>query len=203
MSREGDPVCLGYLALLHSSRTIQRYRDKKRAKELADQVFPLLLSQCIQSNETRQYLHLNKHKLFILGSLYTLGLGCLKDPVEGFKCFQLSSLEDFPRSISSLGNCYALGIGVNKDPEAAFHLFRRAADLGDPVGQYNLSICYRHGLGTPPSYWKALESFFMSIRQGYVSPISPSDWVSCIMYLTFFGSVIAFVLLLVIIFILI
>jgi TPR repeat protein len=171
MSRGEDPVCLGYLALLHSSRTIRRYRDRKRAKELAGQVFPLLLSQCIQSNKTRQYLYLNKHKLFILGSLYTLGLGCLKDPVEGFKCFQISSLEDFPRSLSSLGNCYAMGIGVNKDPETAFHLFRRAADLGDPVGQYNVGICYHRGIGTPRNYWKASKSFFFSTFQGYVASL--------------------------------
>jgi hypothetical protein len=174
MSRDGkaDPVCLGYLALLHSSRSIRRFRDANKAKELGAHVFPALLSQCVRSNDTKQYLSLNRHKLFILGSFYSLGLGCDRDPREAFKCFQLSSLDDFPPSISSLGNCYALGIGVSKDPEAGFRLFQRAADLGDPVAHYNLGICYKEGIGTSPNYWKALQCSYVSARQGYIAGTS-------------------------------
>jgi TPR repeat protein len=172
MSRDdkADPVCLGYLALLHSSRSIRRFRDVNKAKMLAAQVYPALLSQCVRSNDKKQYLYLNKHKLFILGSLYSLGLGCDKDNREAFKCFQLSSLDDFPPSISGLANCYALGIGVSKDPEAGFRLFRRAADLGDPVARYNLGVCYKEGIGVPRNYWQALVCYYLAARQGYVHP---------------------------------
>jgi TPR repeat protein len=172
MSRDdkADPVCLGYLALLHSSRSIRRFRDVNKAKMLAAQVYPALLSQCVRSNDKKQYLYLNKHKLFILGSLYSLGLGCDKDNREAFKCFQLSSLDGCPPSTSSLANCYALGIGVSKDPEAGFRLFRRAADLGDPVARYNLGICYKDGIGVPRNYWQALVCYYLAARQGYVHP---------------------------------
>jgi TPR repeat protein len=122
------------------------------------------------SIQRQEAVSLNKHKLFILGSLYSLGLGCDKDNREAFKCFQLSSLDGCPPSISSLGNCYALGIGVSKDPEAGFRLFQRAADLGDPVARYNLAVCYKEGIGTSPNYWKALECYYLAARQGYVHP---------------------------------
>jgi TPR repeat protein len=159
-------VCLGYLCLSYTAIPIRRERNPSAAKRIARRLFPLLLSKCDRGGEM-QYLCLNKDELFILGTLYSRGMGCPKNPNEAFKCFQLSALDGLPSSICCLGLCYASGIGVTQDLEAAFKLYRQSADLGDAVGQFNLASCFRNGLGTSPDYSKAIWFYYLSAKQGY------------------------------------
>jgi TPR repeat protein len=166
MAEEDHAVCLGYLCLSYAAIPIRRERNVDKAKEIARSLFPLLLSKCERGSD-KQYLYLNKDELFILGSLYSRGMGCAKNPHEAFKCFQLSALDGLPSSICCLGICYAYGTGVTRDCEAAFKLYRESADLGDAIGQFNLASCYRSGIGTSPDYLKAIWFYYISARQGY------------------------------------
>jgi TPR repeat protein len=159
-------VCLGYLCLSYTGIPIRRERNPSAAKQLARRLFPLLLSKCDRGGEM-QYLYLNKDELFILGSLYSRGMGCPKNPDKAFKCFQLSALDGLSSSICCLGLCYASGIGVTQDREAAFKLYRQSADLGDAAGQFNLASCFSNGLGASPDYSKAIWFYYLSANQGY------------------------------------
>jgi TPR repeat protein len=180
MAEEDHAVCLGYLCLSYTATPIRRERNVDKAKEIARSLFPLLLSKCERGSD-KQYLYLNKDELFILGSLYSLGMGCAKNPHEAFKCFQLSALDGLPTSICCLGVCYAYGTGVTRDREAAFKLYRESADLGDAIGQFNLASCYWSGIGTSPDYSKAIWFYYISARQGYRRSVAVFQLVAAIL----------------------
>lgn len=166
LSATGNLTCLGYLCVVYSYGRVIRRSNINEARKLARQIYPRLLRLCT-CDEERQYLALNKHQLFILGVLFSRGLGCHRSAVEAFHCFRLASFYDFSPALHHLGLLYEYGVGVSKDLSKASELQQQSAALGDPMGQYFYASHLLSGWGYPRNYSLAFYYYYLSAHQGY------------------------------------
>jgi hypothetical protein len=84
---------------------------------------------------------------FLLGSIYYMGRGNLRDDAEASKWFGLAAEQGDAAAQFRLGLMYSEGDGVPQDHAEAAKWYRRAADKGYAQAQYNLGLAYAAGEG--------------------------------------------------------
>ena len=82
-----------------------------------------------------------------LGTLYLLGRGVKKDPVEALKWYRKAANAGNATSMMALGSLHREGQDVRKDLAEALKWYRKAADAGFAPAMRNLAAMYHGGMG--------------------------------------------------------
>ena len=85
---------------------------------------------------------------FILGSLYSSGLGVPQDGAHAFRLFQKSCDVGWWRSCGRLGQSYLVGQGTAPDPAQAVANFEKGCQGGNAASCFEVSRLYHRGTGT-------------------------------------------------------
>jgi len=86
---------------------------------------------------------------FILGSLYSSGLGVPQDGAHAFNLFQKSCDVGWWRGCGRLGQSYLVGQGTAPDPAQAVANFEKGCQGGNAASCFEVSRLYQRGTGTP------------------------------------------------------
>lgn len=85
---------------------------------------------------------------FILGSLYSSGLGVPQDGARAFTLFQRSCDSGWWRGCGRLGQSYLVGQGTVPDPSQAVANFEKGCQGGNAASCFEVSRLYHRGTGT-------------------------------------------------------
>uniref|UniRef100_A0A914P296 Sel1 repeat family protein n=1 Tax=Panagrolaimus davidi TaxID=227884 RepID=A0A914P296_9BILA len=85
---------------------------------------------------------------YILGLLYTFGIGVNKDYRKAAKMYEKSVANGFTASANNLGSLYAQGLGVVKSYMKSFYHFKMCAEDGHTGAMVNLAKAYFIAEGT-------------------------------------------------------
>jgi TPR repeat protein len=100
--------------------------------------FPLLESQAKKNDPSSQ---------FILGVMYSRGLGVTQDSAAAVDWWAKSAAKGNVEAQEMLGESYATGVGVKQDFNKALVWISKAAEAGNKNGQNVLGRMYEAGLG--------------------------------------------------------
>ena len=84
---------------------------------------------------------------FILGSLYSSGLGVAQDPGRAFSLFQRSCADKWWRGCGRLGTSYLVGQGTTVDPAKAVENFEKGCRGGNAASCLEAAKLYHRGIG--------------------------------------------------------
>lgn len=94
---------------------------------------------------------------FILGSLYSSGLGVPQDGARAFNLFQRSCDIGWWRGCGRLGQSYLVGQGTAADPAQAVANFEKGCQGGNAASCFEASRLYHRGIGVQHDEHLALE----------------------------------------------
>lgn len=172
-----------YLMALFSNNIMSK--GKKKAQELAKEVFPWLIEMSsTQSHADTEEApsttknafsaeNVLKYVYYLLGIYYTTHLSAKTHEEEiGIIYFQQAIELGYHPAYCNLGVCYIKGNGVPKDFTKGFECFLKSADEYQyPPGQHNTAICYEKGVGTTKDISRAVIYERFSAEQGFVPAI--------------------------------
>ena len=106
----------------------------------------------------------NNEVYFLLGKLYSEGLGCNRNNIKGLECYrQAIELVKNPyvkgMAFNNLGLMYQAGDGVDLNIEEAISLFEQGVDCDNALSAYNLGMIYFNGNGVNQNYDLAFKYF--------------------------------------------
>ncbi len=104
---------------------------------------------------------------FMLGRIYSEGLGVDKDDKEAIKWFTKSADNGDADAQNMMGNVYDAGVLVACDKKKAFEYYHKAASQGHVMAMVNLSYCYMQGDGVEQNDDSAIEWSEKAIANGY------------------------------------
>jgi TPR repeat protein len=84
---------------------------------------------------------------FILGSLYSSGLGVSQDPARAFGLFERSCTDKWWRGCGRLGTSYLVGQGTAVDPAKAVENFEKGCRGGNAASCLEVAKLYHRGIG--------------------------------------------------------
>jgi Sel1 repeat len=84
---------------------------------------------------------------FLLGTLYSSGLGVPRNGDEAFNLFKKSCEVGWWRGCGRLGQSYLVGQGTPVDPAKAIENFDKGCDGGNAASCFQVAELYRRGLG--------------------------------------------------------
>ena len=90
-----------------------------------------------------------------VGSLYSNGLGIVRDSAAAFRWFERAARSDHGAAQTAIGVAYAKGKGVEADYQEAREWLEKAAAKGYPVAEECLGLLYRSGYGVEKDITKA------------------------------------------------
>jgi hypothetical protein len=84
---------------------------------------------------------------FLLGTLYSSGMGVQQDGGQAFTLFEKSCELGWWRGCGRLGQSYLVGQGVKPDPVKAIENFDRGCNGGNAASCYQVASLYQRGVG--------------------------------------------------------
>jgi len=84
---------------------------------------------------------------FILGTLYSSGMGVKQDGGEAFTLFEKSCDLGWWRGCGRLGQSYLVGQGTKADPAKAIENFDKGCNGGNAASCYQVAALYQRGVG--------------------------------------------------------
>jgi hypothetical protein len=103
---------------------------------------------------------------FILGSLYSSGLGVPQDGARAFTLFQRSCDSGWWRGCGRLGQSYLVGQGTAPDPAQAVVNFEKGCQGGNAASCFEVSRLYHRGTGTMKDEALAVERLQQACNLG-------------------------------------
>jgi Sel1 repeat len=103
---------------------------------------------------------------FILGSLYSSGLGVPQDGVRAFSLFERSCASKWWRGCGRLGTSYLVGQGTAADPEKAAENFEKGCRGGNAPSCVESAKLYHRGIGVFKDDELALERLQQACNLG-------------------------------------
>jgi hypothetical protein len=117
----------------------------------------------------------NQNAQFILGQMYTKGLGVQQSDLDAAYWFKKSAEQGNSNALASLAFLYYSGKGVNKNDAEATRLSRIAADMGNTTAQFNMGLTYERGIGVKVDFEEALMWYRKAAAQGHQKAIQKSS----------------------------
>ena len=159
------PVRWFCFLFLFSSSSVVFADDFKDALDAFDRedyevLYKLTLPLAENGNAKAQYM---------LGGMYSEGLGGAQDLKEAVKWYRLAAEQGDAKAQHQLGVVYHFGRGVPQDNKEAVKWSKIAAEQGLAEAQYNLGLMYYHGEGIPQDYVLAYMWWNLSGSQGQQS----------------------------------
>ena len=159
------PVLWFCSLLLFSGSSVAFADDFKDALDAFDRedyeaLYKLTLPLAEKGNAKAQYM---------LGGMYSEGLGGVQDYKEAVKWYRLAAEQGDAKAQHQLGVVYHFGRGVPQDYQEAVKWSKIAAEQGLAEAQYNLGLMYYHGEGIPQDYVLAYMWWNLSGSQGQKS----------------------------------
>jgi len=159
------PVLLLCFLFLFGSSSVLFADDFKDALDAFDRedyetLYKLTVPLAEKGNAKAQY---------ILGGMYSEGLGGVQDYREAVKWYRLAAEQGDAKAQYHLGVVYHFGRGVPQDHKEAVKWSKIAAEQGLAEAQYNLGLMYYHGEGIPQDYVLAYMWWNLSGSQGQKS----------------------------------
>lgn len=102
-----------------------------------------------------------------IGTLYRLGQGVARDPVQAASWYRKAADLGFARAQSNLGELYLTGEGVKRDAAEAARWFHSAASQGDGLAAFSLAQLYEKGEGVSRSLPDARLWYRQALADGY------------------------------------
>jgi hypothetical protein len=103
---------------------------------------------------------------FILGSLYSSGLGVSQNGARAFSLFQKSCDAGWWRGCGRLGQSYLVGQGTAPDPVQAVANFEKGCQGGNAASCFEVSRLYHRGTGTRKDQELAMERLQQACNLG-------------------------------------
>lgn len=119
----------------------------------------------------------NSEAEFIMGTLYTNGIGVGVHNDEAFKWFLRAAKNGYPRAQSILAACYANGLGVIKDEQQMAYWYSKAAEHGDEVALRGMYMCYYYGMGVGQDDEKARNCLNLAKQYGFIEAGNEIGWL--------------------------
>ena len=159
------PVLLLCFLFLFGSSSVLFADDFKDALDAFDRedyetLYKLTVPLAEKGNAKAQY---------ILGGMYSEGLGGVQDYREAVKWYRLAAEQGDAKAQYHLGVVYHFGRGVPQDHKEAVKWSKIAAEQGLAEAQYNLGLMYYNGEGIPQNYVLAYMWWNLSSSQGQKS----------------------------------
>ena len=159
------PVLWFCFLFLFSSFSVALADDFKDALDAFDRedyeaLYKLTLPLAEKGNAKAQYM---------LGGMYSEGLGGVQDYKEAVKWYRLAAEQGDAKAQHQLGVVYHFGRGVPQDYKEAVKWSKIAAEQGLAEAQYNLGLMYYHGEGIPQDYVLAYMWWNLAGSQGQKS----------------------------------
>ena len=159
------PVLWFCFLFLFSSFSVALADDFKDALDAFDRedyeaLYKLTLPLAEKGNAKAQYM---------LGGMYSEGLGGAQDHREAVKWYRLAAEQGDAKAQHQLGVVYHFGRGVPQDYKEAVKWSKIAAEQGLAEAQYNLGLMYYHGEGIPQDYVLAYMWWNLAGSQGQKS----------------------------------
>lgn len=114
---------------------------------------------------------------FVLGILYSEGLGVTKDFRKAFSHFQSAARGGLAWAQYALAGLYEAGTGVEKDLSMAAKWYREAANKNHPGAVYALGLMYQRGLGVPMNVAEAVSLFRLGMELDH--PLATLELAKC------------------------
>ena len=89
--------------------------------------------------------------IFALGECYFYGIGCEKNDLLAFECYEKASENMFLANIP-LGECYEFGYGTEASFIDSVRAYKKAADHDSTEGLYNIGRCIMEGKGNEAGF---------------------------------------------------
>jgi TPR repeat protein len=102
----------------------------------------------------------------VLGYMYEMGYGTLKDPIDAVKLYRLSADQGYSLAQWDIGRCYHKGIGVGTNYIEAAHWYQKSADQGNAYAQLDLGFMYDSGIGIEQNLQQAVNLYRLAAAQG-------------------------------------
>ncbi len=136
-----------------------RFREAETAlaQEQYDQVALPLQLLALQGHQNAQ---------FLLGLVYSNGIGVGSDPKQAVHWYQLAARQGHIDAQYNLGVAYSTGKGVNPDNLKAADWWRKAAVQGNTDAQFNLGLLYAQGEGVVKNMMEAARWWFQAASYG-------------------------------------
>ena len=115
-----------------------------------------------------QLLALQGHQnaQFLLGLVYSNGLGVGSDPKQAIHWYKLAAKQGHIDAQYNLGVAYSTGKGVSLDNLKAANWWRKAAVQGNTDAQFNLGLLYAQGQGVVKNMMEAARWWFQAASHG-------------------------------------
>ncbi len=97
---------------------------------------------------------------FLVGIMYSDGIGVAKDDERAMELFKLSADQGDPAGVNAVGWMYDNGKSVPADDELALAYYREAAEMDDSIAMANLGYSYRYGYANLPADLAASVSWY-------------------------------------------
>jgi TPR repeat protein len=109
------------------------------------------------------------YSMYLLGAVFSLGDGVVKDENEAAKWYRLAAEQGEVNGQVNIAYFYEMGIGVVKDPKEAVKWYRLAAEQGNATAQNNLGMLYDYGEGVVKDPKEAAKWYRLAAEQGKAS----------------------------------
>lgn len=103
---------------------------------------------------------------FLLGLVYSNGLGVSLDPQQAIRWYQLAAEQGHIDAQYNLGVAYSTGLGVLADNTKAAGWWRKAAAQGNTDAQFNLGLLYAQGEGVVKNMMEAARWWHQAAKHG-------------------------------------
>ncbi len=105
---------------------------------------------------------------YILGNLYSKGLGVDKDYRQAARWYTQSAEQGMAQAQFNLALLYAYGRGVQRDTAKAMYLYEQAAEGGLADAMNMIAYRYYHGAGVPVNYVLARKWFERAVAESTI-----------------------------------
>lgn len=124
-----------------------------------------------KDNFTRLKNQADAFSLYLIGWLYSEGLGVVKNHREAVYWNKKAAEQGFGVAMNNLGFQYLHGIGLDKDPTRAVYWLRRAAEAKVPHAMMGLGSLYYQGQHVEKNETLALKWFSNSAKKNFYAGI--------------------------------
>jgi hypothetical protein len=112
---------------------------------------------------------------FILGSLYSGGVGVPQDGDRAFQLFEKSCDAGWWRGCGRLGQSYLYGQGTAPDPALAVKNFDKGCNGGNAASCVQVAILYKQGVGGVQDQGLAMRRLKQACDLGLQTACAPAD----------------------------
>lgn len=193
LAEDGDPVALGSVSELYSSRRIVTQGAEAPGEALEATMQPIARSMGLREDtssaesaapqdhagaastehvKARQGDAASQLKLW---SMYFHGSGVPEDRVEAARWLRLSAEQGLAEAQYTLGKIYSKGDGVLRDYTESAHWYELAAEQGLSLAQFELGRQHEDGRGVPPDDAVAELWYGRAARNGHPDAQSRLD----------------------------